>query len=173
MGNAKRDDNYITTLIAVSNADGATPVTLYADPTTHRLLVSATAGVLDDLSDVVITSAAQGQILYHNGTNWVNLAVGTSGQLLQTNGVGANPSWVTGGAGTVTSVSVVTANGVSGTVATATTTPAITLTLGAITPTGVLVSGLTASEIVITDASKNLVSAAVATYPSLTELTSV
>lgn len=39
--------------------------------------------------------------------------------------------------GTVTSVSVVTANGVSGSVATATTTPAITLTLGAITPTTV------------------------------------
>src|SRR3990167_6696490 len=43
--------------------------------------------------------------------------------------------------GTVTEVSVVTANGVSGTVATATTTPAITLTLGAITPT--TVNGLT------------------------------
>ena len=77
----------------------------------------------------------------------------------------------TGGIGTVTSVSVVTANGVSGTVANPTTTPAITLTLGAITPSSVNVSGLTASEIVITDASKNLTSAAVATYPSLTELT--
>ncbi len=44
-------------------------------------------------------------------------------------------------AGTVTSVSVVTANGISGTVATATTTPAITLTLGAITPTSVAASG--------------------------------
>ena len=39
-----------------------------------------------------------------------------------------------GGLGTVTSVSVATANGVSGTVANPTTTPAITLTLGAITP---------------------------------------
>jgi hypothetical protein len=39
--------------------------------------------------------------------------------------------------GTVTSVSVVTANGISGSVATETTTPAITLTLGAITPTTV------------------------------------
>ncbi len=39
--------------------------------------------------------------------------------------------------GTVTSVSVTTANGVSGTVATATTTPAISLTLGAITPSSV------------------------------------
>jgi hypothetical protein len=43
----------------------------------------------------------------------------------------------------VTSVSVTTANGVSGTVATATTTPAISLTLGAITPTSV--NGLTIS----------------------------
>ena len=75
--------------------------------------------------------------------------------------------------GTVTSVSVVTENGVSGTVATATTTPAITLTLGAITPSAVQISGLTASELVATDASKNLVSLAVATYPSLTELTYV
>lgn len=45
------------------------------------------------------------------------------------------------GTGTVTSVSVVTANGVSGSVATATTTPAITLTLGAITPSSVVASG--------------------------------
>jgi hypothetical protein len=41
----------------------------------------------------------------------------------------------------VTSVSVVTSNGVSGIVATATTTPAITLTLGAITPTSVAATG--------------------------------
>ena len=46
-----------------------------------------------------------------------------------------------GGGGTVTTVSVTTANGVSGSVANATTTPAITLTLGAITPTSVLASG--------------------------------
>lgn len=49
----------------------------------------------------------------------------------------------TGSGGTVTSVSVVTANGISGSVATATTTPAITLTLGAITPTSV--NGITFS----------------------------
>ncbi len=44
MGNASRDSNLVTTLLAVSNADGTTPVTLYADPTTHRLLTSASAG---------------------------------------------------------------------------------------------------------------------------------
>lgn len=42
-----------------------------------------------------------------------------------------------GGSGTVTSVSVTSANGVSGTVATATTTPAISLVLGDITPSSV------------------------------------
>lgn len=42
-------------------------------------------------------------------------------------------------AGTVTDVSVVTANGVSGSVATSTTTPAITLSLGAIAPSTVAI----------------------------------
>jgi hypothetical protein len=43
--------------------------------------------------------------------------------------------------GTVTTTSVVTANGVSGTVANDTTTPAITIVLGAIVPTSVAASG--------------------------------
>jgi hypothetical protein len=66
------------------------------------------------------------------------------------------------GTGTVTSVSVVTANGISGTVATPTTTPAITLTLGAITPSDVNISSLTPSQAVVTDSSNNLVSLAYA-----------
>lgn len=36
---AKRDENYIPTLLAVSSVDQSTPVTLFADPTTHRLYV--------------------------------------------------------------------------------------------------------------------------------------
>jgi len=46
-----------------------------------------------------------------------------------------------GGNGTVTNVSITTANGVSGAVANSTTTPAITLTLGDITPTSVALNG--------------------------------
>lgn len=46
------------------------------------------------------------------------------------------------GSGTVTSVSVTTANGVSGSVANATTTPAITLTLSDITPTTIAIGTL-------------------------------
>lgn len=53
----------------------------------------------------------------------------------------SNPSGFTSNGGTVTSVSVTTANGVSGTVTNPTITPAISLALGAITPTSVAASG--------------------------------
>ena len=101
MADAKRDSNQITTLLAVSNADGVTPVVLWADPTTHRLLVDLPAG-----------------------------------------------------AGTVTTVSVVSANGFAGTVATATTTPAITLTT---TVTGILQGNGTAISAATTTGSGSVV----------------
>ncbi len=75
--------------------------------------------------------------------------ISVAGNLTLTGGVLTG----TGGSGTVTSVSVATANGVSGSVATATTTPAITLTLGNITPssistTGTLTTGSTGQFVV-------------------------
>lgn len=79
---APRDNNRVPVLIGTSSTDGITPVTIYADPTTHRLLT--------DLA---------------------------------------------GGSGTVTSVSVATANGFAGTVATQTSTPVITVST---TVTGIL-----------------------------------
>lgn len=45
MANASRDENSVPTLLGASAADGITPVRIYANPTTHRLLVDATAGV--------------------------------------------------------------------------------------------------------------------------------
>lgn len=54
-------------------------------------------------------------------------------------------SLVVPGAGTVTSVSVVTANGISGSVANPSSTPAITIALGAITPSAVTITGITGS----------------------------
>ncbi len=44
MANAYRDENSVPTLIAASNADGKTPVRVYADPATHRLLVDSAGG---------------------------------------------------------------------------------------------------------------------------------
>ncbi|MBL0320489.1 MAG: hypothetical protein IPP74_14535 [Alphaproteobacteria bacterium] len=108
MSNAPIDQNTRQGLIAVSNADGTTIVPLYADPTTHRLLVDfASAG------------------------------------------------------GTVTSVSVVTANGFAGSVATATTTPAITLST---TVTGILSGNGTAISAASTTGSGDVV---LATSPTL------
>lgn len=69
------------------------------------------------------------------GGSLTSTAVGTTGQVL-TGVTGADPIWASPAtSGTVTSVSVVSANGLAGTVATSTTTPAITLTT---TITGVL-----------------------------------
>lgn len=42
-----------------------------------------------------VESPAQGMVFYYNGTNWVGLAPGTSGQFLKTLGAGANPAWDT------------------------------------------------------------------------------
>ncbi|HBC89535.1 MAG TPA: hypothetical protein DCZ94_21570 [Lentisphaeria bacterium] len=70
-----------------------------------------------------------------------DIAPSTAGSIMTSNG----SVWISGappaGTGTVTTVSIVTANGISGTVANATTTPAITITLGVIAPTSV--NGLT------------------------------
>lgn len=50
---------------------------------------------LTDLNNVNTSGEAQGDILYRNATEWVNLGAGTSGDVLTTNGAGANPSWNT------------------------------------------------------------------------------
>ena len=67
---------------------------------------------------------------------------GLTGQVLaKIDSLDYNTQWITPAQGTVTSVSVASANGVSGTVSNSTTTPAITLSLGNITPTSVLATG--------------------------------
>ena len=67
--------------------------------------------------------------------------LGSPLQILRVNAAGTSLEYASSGVGTVTTVSVVTANGVSGSVANATSTPAITLTLGDITPTVVNATG--------------------------------
>lgn len=103
------------------------------------------------VQNIVGLPYVKGDILYHNGLIITRLPIGTSGQLLSiSNGI---PNWAdesTIGAGTVTIVSIVSANGISGIVSNATTIPAITLTLGAITPTsvnGLIFSGTANSSV--------------------------
>ena len=42
---SKRDQNRVTSLLAISNVDGLSTVTLYADPSTHELLIQGTLTV--------------------------------------------------------------------------------------------------------------------------------
>ena len=65
---------------------------------TGNLPTNATYWSLMAQSGTDITSLAglaQGDVLYYNGTSWVRLGAGTSGQYLKTNGTGANPAWAT------------------------------------------------------------------------------
>jgi hypothetical protein len=75
------------------------------------------------------------------GQLWYNKLSNTTGNLyVNTDGLTTWTKILTEG-NSVSTVSVVTENGISGTVATPTTTPAITLSLGAITPISVAASG--------------------------------
>jgi len=92
------------------------PTTLYYWCYNHLNMGSSISFVnprLSSLADVLISGATTGQVLKYNGTAWINDADAVSG--------GA-------GVGTVTTVSFTSANGFTGTVATASSTPAITLT---------------------------------------------
>lgn len=110
-----------------------------AQMATHTIKGNATGGTANaaDLTGTQVTA-----LLDAFTTSLQGLAPASGGgttNFLRADGTWAAPPGAT--SGTVTSVSVVTANGVSGSVATATTTPAITLVLGNITPTSVASTG--------------------------------
>ena len=67
-----------------------------------------------------------GAVAVGDGTTLAFTPAGTAGQVL-TSGGAAVPTWTDNGSGTVTAASVASANGFAGTVANASTTPAITL----------------------------------------------
>lgn len=115
-----------------------TSTTVNSHPLSAPVVITASdvgLGNVDNTSDAnkPISTLTQNalnakQATLESGTN-IKTVGGTS--LLGTGDIAV------GGTGTVTNVSVTSANGVSGSVATSTTTPAITLTLGAITPSSV------------------------------------
>ena len=98
---------------------------------------------------------------------------GTNLQILLADGTTIPTS--TYGAGTVTQVTIVPANGVSGSVANQGTTPAITISLGAITPSSIVASGNitaaaliksggTASQVLLADGTVTTLAAIVSNY---------
>ena len=56
--------------------------------TTAKIQDNAVTG-----AKIAMTSDAQGDILYYNGTDYVRLGPGTSGYALKTAGASANPAW--------------------------------------------------------------------------------
>ena len=54
-----------------------------------------------DGTDVGTTLTTQGDILYRDGSGLQRLGAGTSGQVLQTGGSGANPSWANASSGKI------------------------------------------------------------------------
>ncbi len=120
----KADDTNVTLTL------GGTPATALLKAT------SITAGWTGRLAYARFVAATQKSLV---GAT----AAGDFGEITLGTGVAITGGVLsaTGTGGTVTTVSVVTANGVSGSVANPTTTPAVTLTLGAITPSSVAASG--------------------------------
>ena len=93
-----------------------------------------------------------GAVAVGDGTTLAFTAAGTSGQILKSNGASV-PTWINNDAGTVTSASVVSANGFAGTVATATSTPAFTLSTsitGVLKGNGTALSAATAGTDYVT-----------------------
>jgi hypothetical protein len=94
---------------------GSAWMVLYHDTTDrvfYRRMNASTWGAWREkiIADI---GATQGDILFRSATAWTRLAAGTSGQVLRTNGAGANPSWVTPTATGITLGTAVTASGVN------------------------------------------------------------
>lgn len=114
-----------------------------------------------------------GAVAVGDGTTLNFTAAGTAGQVLTSNGA-AVPTWTDNGSGTVTSASVVSANGFAGTVATSTTTPAITLTTsitGLLKGNGTAMSAATAGTDYVTPTGTETLTNKTLTNPTVTNYT--
>lgn len=58
-----------------------------------RDVINEIVDAIDAGVGIQIPSAAQGDIIYFDGTSWVRMPAGTSGQVLQTAGASAAPAW--------------------------------------------------------------------------------
>lgn len=91
----------------------------FANIASATVLGNATGGAAAPSASTVTSmldrafSSTQGSVLYRDSTAWAALGPGSAGELLQSGGAAANPSWAAApGTGTVTSIA--TNNGITG-----------------------------------------------------------
>ena len=128
MENAKRDENRVPTLLGVSSSDSTTPIAVYVDPTTHRMLVDSAAGSNLIVGTSTITSGTTTKVLYNNAGVVGEYTVSGSGSVAMT----TSPVFTTPNIGSATG----NVSGSAGTVANATFTTALTVNTGTVTLTG-------------------------------------
>ncbi len=118
----------IGTPVAITNANHDGYAVTFAASDHHHALGGAVGGDLSGtlpnptVTDLTISGEQQGSILYRGTSGWTQLAPGTDGYVLTTNGTGANPTWEysstasgIGGPGTTTDNAIVRWDGITGT----------------------------------------------------------
>lgn len=98
-----RDANRVTTLGGVSSSDGSTPVAIYANPVTHRLLVSTGGGATDITVGVTtVTGGTDTRVLFDNAGVLGEYAISGTGSVAMTN----SPTFVTPVLGVASATSI-------------------------------------------------------------------
>lgn len=103
MANAYRDENSVPTLIAASNVDGKTPIRLWADPVTHRLLVDSNGGGGSSGFQQPTSGLINGSNQTYTWTSTPNAIVVDEGRTIQKVSADGTVNW-TGSTTTVMSV---------------------------------------------------------------------
>lgn len=99
-----------TNQLTITNGDGVAGNPTFSIPSFFSITAASLSGNFETAGygefSGLSSNSVQGDIYYRNTNHLTRLAPGTSGQVLQTGGAGANPSWAAAGAsytaGTVT-----------------------------------------------------------------------
>jgi len=129
MSDAFRDQNFVTTLLGTSSSDGFTPINVYVDPVTHRLLVdmSGDAGTVTSVAQtftgglisvsgspittsgtlaLTVAGTSGGVPYFSSSSTWATSAALAANALVIGGGAGAAPATTTTGTGVVTALGV-------------------------------------------------------------------
>jgi hypothetical protein len=162
------------TVTSVDVSGGTTGLTTSGGPITSSGTVTLAGTLAVANGGTSLTTLTANNVILGNGTSTpLFVAPSSSGNVLTSNGTTWQSTAPAAG-GTVTSASVVSANGFAGTVATATTTPAITLTTsitGVLKGNGTAISAATAGTDYVTPTGTETLTNKTLTNPTITNYT--